>query len=265
MKVISSKNTWYLIFGILFIVVVTAVAFRLIFKRTEEKIAGNNVQQTQNTKRNTLVGQTSTKSDITYIRVSPSPTASPSPRTSSKPLFTLFNSTSPSPTPKVSSTPSPSPTPTLAELSPELATISATTKGGQLTVVTDENGTTYLSTQKADGSTDSAKTRGGFQKIGGPTTLIKPPKGFATDIGLYINQMLKVILMISALLVFTQLIWGGLEWITSGGDKKKVDDARNKIMAAVIGLIIVASSFAILQLALNFIGYSSINELLKML
>lgn len=264
MKVISSKNTWYLIFGILFIVVVTAVAFRLIFKRTEEKIAGNNVQQTQ-TKRNTLVGQTSTKSDITYIRVSPSPIASPTPRTSSKPLFTLFDTTSASPTPKATPTPSPSPTPTLAELSPELATISATNKGGQLSVITDKDGTTYLSTQKADGSTDSAKTKGGFQKIGGPTTLIKPPQGFATDLGVYINQMLKFILMISALLVFAQLIWGGLEWITSGGDKKKIDDARNKIVAAVIGLIIVASSFAILQLALNFIGYSSINELLKML
>ncbi len=263
MKVISSKNTWYLIFGILFIVVLTAVAFRLIFKRTEEKIAGNNTAQTQTTKRTTLVGQTSTKSDITYVRVSPSPIASPTPRTSSKPLFTLFNTTSPSP--KASPTTNPSPTPTLPEVVVAQATISATNKGGELAIVTDKDGVTYLDTQKADGSTDSAKANLGFQRIGGDTTLIRPPKGFATDLGIYINQMLKFILMISALLVFAQLVWGGLEWITSGGDKKKVDDARNKITAAVIGLIIVASSFAILQLALNFIGYSSINELLKML
>ena len=71
--------------------------------------------------------------------------------------------------------------------------------------------------------------------------------------------------MISALLVFSQLIWGGLEWITSGGDKGKVEGARNKITAAVIGLIIVASSFAILQLVLNFLGYQSINEVLNLI
>lgn len=265
MKVISSKNTWYLLFGILFIVIVTTLAFRLIFKRTQEKLSSSQTTTQSQTKRNTLVGQTSTKTGITYTRVSPSPVASPSPRSSSKPFITLFETSSPTPTPS----PNPSPTPSLTDQYPSLATTSAvvvtskTTKGGDLVVVTNEDGTTYLGTAKVDGSTDSAKPR--FQKITGFTSLVTPPKGYATDIGIYINQLLKMILMIAALLVFAQLIWGGLEWITSGGDKKKVDDARNKITAAVIGLIIVASSFAILQLALNFIGYSSINELLKML
>lgn len=263
MKVISSKNTWYLIFGILFIVIITALAFRLIFKRTEEKLSGTTTNQTQ-TNRPTLVGQTSTKSDLTYTRVSPTPTASPKAQTSGRSFFTLFDTASPSPSlANLSASPNPSPSPSLTDQHPQLATATGTltTKGGELTVITNPDGTTYLGTKKADGSTDSAKTRTGS----GLSTLIRPPKGYATDLGLYINQILRVVLVISALLVFAQLIWGGLEWITSGGDKKKVDDARNKIIAAVIGLIIVASSFAILQLALNFIGYDSINELLRML
>ncbi|MCL4208728.1 hypothetical protein KJZ63_03825 [Patescibacteria group bacterium] len=76
------------------------------------------------------------------------------------------------------------------------------------------------------------------------------------------NKALQFVLVIAALLVFLYLIWGGIEWITSGGDKGKTESARNKITAAVIGLIVVAASFAILQLALTFLGVGNINEVI---
>jgi TRAP-type C4-dicarboxylate transport system permease small subunit len=84
--------------------------------------------------------------------------------------------------------------------------------------------------------------------------------GFFTDIGQLINRALRFIMVIAALLVFLYLIWGGIEWITSGGDKGKTESARNKITAAVIGLIVVAASYAILQLALTFLGVGNIND-----
>lgn len=89
---------------------------------------------------------------------------------------------------------------------------------------------------------------------------IEAPKGFFTDIGALINQALKFVMVIAALLVFLYLIWGGIEWITSGGDKGKTESARNKITAAVIGLVVVAASFAILQLALTFLNVGNIND-----
>lgn len=94
-------------------------------------------------------------------------------------------------------------------------------------------------------------------------TEIAAPSGFFTDIGVLINKALQFVLVIAALLVFLYLIWGGIEWITSGGDKGKTESARNKITAAVIGLIVVAASFAILQLALTFLGVGSINEVIN--
>lgn len=84
--------------------------------------------------------------------------------------------------------------------------------------------------------------------------------GFFTDIGELINRALRFVMVIAALLVFLYLIWGGVEWITSGGDKGKTESARNKITASVIGLIVVAASYAILQLALTFLGVGSIND-----
>lgn len=83
---------------------------------------------------------------------------------------------------------------------------------------------------------------------------VDPGPGFASDIGKLINALLQIVMVIAALLVFLYLIWGGIEWISSGGDKGKTESARNKITAAVIGLIILAASYAILTLALKFIG-----------
>ncbi len=88
-----------------------------------------------------------------------------------------------------------------------------------------------------------------------------PDKGYADNVGKLISALLNLVMVIAAILVFLYLIWGGIEWITSGGDKSKTEGARNKITAAVIGLIVLAASYAVLQLALNFLGFSGgINE-----
>ena len=92
------------------------------------------------------------------------------------------------------------------------------------------------------------------------TTTIDPGQGFATDIGAVINGILSFVMVIAALSVFMYLIWGGIEWITSGGDKGKTESARNKITAAILGLVVLAASYAILLIALNFIGFENLGE-----
>ena len=41
------------------------------------------------------------------------------------------------------------------------------------------------------------------------------------------------------------LIWGGLRYVVSGGDSKKVTDAKNTVLYAIIGLVISFMAFAI--------------------
>jgi len=77
--------------------------------------------------------------------------------------------------------------------------------------------------------------------------------GFFSNIDSLIVGALNFIMAIGALLVFVYLIWGGIDWITSGGDKGKTENARNKITAAIIGLIILAAAYAILSLVLAFL------------
>lgn len=90
---------------------------------------------------------------------------------------------------------------------------------------------------------------------------VEPGKGFAQDISNVINSVLSFVMLIAGLLVLLYLIWGGIEWITSGGDKGKTESARNKITAAVIGLIVLAASYAIFLLIINFIGFGDSGDL----
>lgn len=89
---------------------------------------------------------------------------------------------------------------------------------------------------------------------------VKSSGGFAKNLGSVISTLLSFVMALAALIVFLYLIWGGIEWITSGGDKSKTENARNKITAAVLGLIVLAASYAILMLMLQVLGLGSITD-----
>ena len=67
-------------------------------------------------------------------------------------------------------------------------------------------------------------------------------------------RAIVAVLIIAAVIALAFLIWGGIKWITSGGDKAKVEAARSTIIAAIIGLIIAFLAFFILNLVLGLFG-----------
>lgn len=89
---------------------------------------------------------------------------------------------------------------------------------------------------------------------------IETGKGYATNFGTMFSSILNVVMLIAALLVFAYMIWGGVEWITSGGDKSKAESARNKLTAAIIGLVIIAASYAVITLVVQFLGFNDFND-----
>jgi len=84
--------------------------------------------------------------------------------------------------------------------------------------------------------------------VAAPTT-ITPPSGFegggANSVPTIINGILSWALGIAGLLAVAFIIVGGFNYITSSGNEKKVTAAKNSIIYAVIGLIVVALAFAI--------------------
>jgi hypothetical protein len=75
-----------------------------------------------------------------------------------------------------------------------------------------------------------------------------------TDIGTIFAPAANLAIIIAAIMVFFYLLWGGISWLTSGGDKTKTEEAQKRITAAVIGLAIVASAWAIMNIIDTFFG-----------
>ena len=69
-----------------------------------------------------------------------------------------------------------------------------------------------------------------------------------------LTNITNTILYILGIISIVMLIFGGLRYITSGGDSKKVTDAKNTILYAIVGLVIALLSFAIVNFVLNALG-----------
>ena len=74
-----------------------------------------------------------------------------------------------------------------------------------------------------------------------------------------ISQFLEIAMFIAGILVLLYLVWGAIEWISSGGDKSKVKEAREKITQAIIGLLVLSASIAIFNKVQQFLNVTLID------
>jgi len=82
----------------------------------------------------------------------------------------------------------------------------------------------------------------------------------ATFLGYFVS-LWRAMISIGSIMVLVYFAWGAIDWITSGGDKGKVDTARTKITNAIIGIIILVSSFTIVGFISNLFFGSDFNLL----
>ncbi len=87
----------------------------------------------------------------------------------------------------------------------------------------------------------------------------KPPNLLIVDPGKLIGGAIGLILIVAALAAFIFLIWGGVQWIISGGDKAGVEAAQHRIQAALLGLFIVFAAWALMMIVGGFLGFSLTN------
>lgn len=75
-----------------------------------------------------------------------------------------------------------------------------------------------------------------------------------TALGQLISNLVGALFIAGFLLAFMELLLGGISWITAGGDKQKLETARDKITNSIIGLIIVGATYALTSLVAKFFG-----------
>lgn len=77
---------------------------------------------------------------------------------------------------------------------------------------------------------------------------IVPPQGAPTNLGTFIGGAIRIFIIVAGIFLLIYMLWGAFDWITSGGEKEKLDKARNKITNAVIGMILVVVALALFSL-----------------
>lgn len=78
--------------------------------------------------------------------------------------------------------------------------------------------------------------------------------------GKFLAGLIGVMLVIATLLALGQLLQGGISWITSGGDKTALEGSRDRIINALIGLVIVFAAWALYVIILRFLGISLVGD-----
>jgi len=74
----------------------------------------------------------------------------------------------------------------------------------------------------------------------------------------FFAALVGVLLTVGSVWAFVNLLQGGLEWISSGGDKAALEGAQKRITNAIIGLFILFASWGLYVVVLQFLGFSPI-------
>lgn len=81
------------------------------------------------------------------------------------------------------------------------------------------------------------------------------PQQFAITIA----TLWQTIILVGGLAFILYFLRGGLQWITAGGDKGKIDEARGKITQGLVGLALLAASYVIIKFIEMAIGMNILN------
>ena len=75
-----------------------------------------------------------------------------------------------------------------------------------------------------------------------------------TTLGGLIKTILNTVLFVPFVAALVFLIYGGIRWILSGGDKEGTTKAKETITSALLGLAVVVGSWVLINIVLTFFG-----------
>lgn len=90
-----------------------------------------------------------------------------------------------------------------------------------------------------------------IKNIAVPTLGNVPPE---QAFGMMISGIVGFLLVLATIWAFVQILLAGINWISSGGDKGKLEAAQQRITQGIIGLFIVFAAWGIFLILLRFFG-----------
>lgn len=71
-----------------------------------------------------------------------------------------------------------------------------------------------------------------------------------------IQVVINLLFVVGIILAIIFIIYSGIQWAISGGDKQKLQNARNRLTYSIVGLIVVAAAFIIINFIIMLLGGS---------
>lgn len=78
--------------------------------------------------------------------------------------------------------------------------------------------------------------------------------GGTESVNKLITNVINIFSVVVGIIAVIMIIFGGFRYITSGGDSNNISSAKNTIIYAIIGLVIVVFAQFIVQFVLNRVG-----------
>lgn len=105
----------------------------------------------------------------------------------------------------------------------------------------------------------------GLGPLGSPSTTQQDPG--ASALANFISTVIGVMTIIAFIWFIFQLFIGAVGWLSSGGDKARLQEAQKKITTSIIGLTIVISAIFLIKIIGVIFGIDilAIQDLIKSL
>lgn len=78
--------------------------------------------------------------------------------------------------------------------------------------------------------------------------------GLDTTGKIFIQTSLNWLFILASVLAVIFIIYSGISWITSEGDPEKIALARKRLTYSIIGLVVVALAFLIVNVVIRVVG-----------
>ncbi len=76
-----------------------------------------------------------------------------------------------------------------------------------------------------------------FGKITPPVSGLGGGANPSQDLSALLGSLINFMIIITGIVALVYMLWGALSWVTSGGDKEKLQKAQSRIRSAVIGIV----------------------------
>lgn len=97
-----------------------------------------------------------------------------------------------------------------------------------------------------------------FGKISPPpaiSTFVNKNQTGSAGLSAFLTNLITLFYGIAALVLILMLLWGAYDWLTSEGEKEKIESAKRKLINAFIGIMLFAVAFAVIQILGQFTGF----------